>query len=331
MLKSKLTSMDDWALAQPYILMALRAAVSKTTGFSPFELVYGRKFVLPHEAGLLKQDRKDWPLYAKEFMGEVEERLKLLREVALKNSLHAQEEFKEAYDNRYRAVNKPAFQPGDLVLLRELHLPSDAKKKMVPAYKKQVYRIEKTVRADEDCHTYILADAESGVLLRHPYNEFHLKRYTEQDGTIFTKSRMFKMDTVQEEEESDRQDEEPDEESDRQDKEPDEEQVRQEEQTREAENTEDSESVEPEKEEQEQEQQESEEQKPGEEQWYEIDRIISARQSAGRTEYKVRWKGLKETDWIHEDDVTEKAKRIYLATHTKQGKKRKRNKNVDTQ
>ena len=183
--------------------MALRASVSSATGFSAYELAYGRQMVLPHEAGLLAQDKSEWPLYAREYMGEVVDKLALLHEVARKNSLESQEQYKDAYDKRFRAVSKPAYKSGDLVLLRTLQIPSDARRKLVPAYR-GVYRVDRTVRADVDCHTYIITDVQTGKQHPHPINEFHLRRYSKPDDTIFTGESLFrrnKLEGVAEEEE----------------------------------------------------------------------------------------------------------------------------------
>ena len=173
-LRAKLLQEKDWAVALPYVLMALRASVSSATGFSAYELAYGRQMVLPHEAGLLTQDKSEWPLYAREYVGEVVDKLALLHEVARKNSLESQEQYKDAYDKRFTAVSKPAYKSGDLVLLRTLQIPSDARRKLVPAYR-GVYRVDRTVRADVDCHTYIITDVQTGKQHPHPINEFHLK------------------------------------------------------------------------------------------------------------------------------------------------------------
>ena len=204
-LRAKLVQEKDWAIALPYVLMALRASVSSATGFSAYELAYGRKFVLPHEAGLLQQNRTEWPLYAREYVGEVQERIERLNKVARKNSEQAQEQYKDAYDKRFRAVSKPAFKTGELVLLRTLQIPSDARRKLVPAYR-GVYRVDRTVRADVDCHTYIITDMQTGKQHPHPINEYHLRRYSKQDDTMFTNDSMFqrnKLDDVPEESEQD--------------------------------------------------------------------------------------------------------------------------------
>ena len=57
--------------------------------------------------------------------------------------------------------------------------------------------------------------------------------------------------------------------------------------------------------------------------WYEIERIVSAKQVGSKVRYKVKWKGYPETEWVDEEDVTDEAKRKYHLKYTRQGKRRK--------
>ena len=57
--------------------------------------------------------------------------------------------------------------------------------------------------------------------------------------------------------------------------------------------------------------------------WFDVEKVLSAKQVRGRTKYRIRWKGCEKTDWIDEDDLSEEAKRQYHINYTKQGKKRK--------
>ena len=182
--------------------MSTRTAVNEVTGVSPYELVYGRKAILPPEARLIP-DKQNWPLYAQEFLADTEERIEKLREVARKNSQIAQVKDKAAYDKRYRVLRRPAYKSGDLVLMRNLHPPAGAMRKVVPLYRGP-YEVVKTVNNEVDCHTYMLQDHETKKMHPSPMNEFHLRPYIQQDNSKF-KRRIFRhyprLDTVEEQSE----------------------------------------------------------------------------------------------------------------------------------
>ena len=306
-LRAKLQDEADWVLGLPFALMSIRGAVTETTGFSPHEMVYGKQMVLPPEASMVTSDRSSWPLYARDYLNETEERLQVVREIALENSKKTQETQKKAYDKRYRAIGRPAFTPGEVVLLRNLHMPSNALRKVIPNFKGP-YMIDQVVGVPGESHTYYLKDQKTGKLHPHPINEFHLKRYREEDGSGF-KKKMFRSMSLYEINEEMTQEEE---------------ENKQEEEKEEQEGSEGSQVQRPEG---------VDEEKEGtdqsEEEWYEIEKITGAKTVGGRTKYQVKWKGYAILDWVDQDDVTEEAERQYLKSHTKQGKKRKKkHKNV---
>ena len=144
------------------------------------------KIFLPPEANIKRADLTKAPLYVKDYVYGLEERLEKVRKVAMRNSIEAQEVHKKGYDVRYKAIARPAFKPGDLVWMRNLHIPSDALRKVVPAYRGP-FKVESTVRADEDCHTYRLTELLSGKPHVNPINEFHLKPFRIAEGKIFSK------------------------------------------------------------------------------------------------------------------------------------------------
>ncbi|KAL2082452.1 hypothetical protein ACEWY4_022270 [Coilia grayii] len=105
---------SDWDVAMPFLLFALRDAVNDSTGFSPFELVYGHevrgplklmkeKFLEPEAAGNLLQ-----------YVAVFKDRLHSACEVACKNLEGSKEVMKHQYDRK--AVVR-SFSVGDQVLV----------------------------------------------------------------------------------------------------------------------------------------------------------------------------------------------------------------------
>lgn len=104
----------DWDEALPLVLFALRDSIQESTGFSPFELVYG------HEVnGPLRMIKEKWlgredPPSVVKYVSEFKNRLMRAREIAQENLRNSQAEMKSWYDKKARAR---MFQPGDKVLV----------------------------------------------------------------------------------------------------------------------------------------------------------------------------------------------------------------------
>ncbi|XP_063841016.1 uncharacterized protein LOC135089382 [Scylla paramamosain] len=104
----------QWDEAWPLALFALRDSVQESTGFSPFELVYG------HEVnGPLRMVKEKWlgveePHTVVKYVSDFKDRLMRAREIARENLKNSQSEMKGWYDKKARARS---FQPGDKVLV----------------------------------------------------------------------------------------------------------------------------------------------------------------------------------------------------------------------
>ena len=104
----------DWDEALPLVLFALRDSIQESTGFSPFELVYG------HEVnGPLRMIKERWlgredPPNVVKYVSEFKDRLMRAKEIAQDNLRGSQTEMKNWYDKKARART---FQPGDKVLV----------------------------------------------------------------------------------------------------------------------------------------------------------------------------------------------------------------------
>ena len=104
----------DWDEAVPLSLFALRDSVQESTGFSPFELVYG------HEVrGPLRMLKEKWlgsddPPNILRYVSDFKHRSLRAREIAMENLKGAQSKMKGYYDHKAR-VRK--FNVGDKVLV----------------------------------------------------------------------------------------------------------------------------------------------------------------------------------------------------------------------
>ena len=105
----------DWDKLLPYLLFAYREVPQASTGFSPFELLYGRQV-----RGPLDILRESWESSSKSsesvvsYVLTMREKLDRMTELVQENLAKAQKKQKEWYDQNARARE---FQTGDLVLV----------------------------------------------------------------------------------------------------------------------------------------------------------------------------------------------------------------------
>ncbi|KAL8602758.1 hypothetical protein ACOMHN_053159 [Nucella lapillus] len=116
----------DWHRYLPVLLFACRELPSKTTGFSPFKLLFGREVRGP--VALLQEvwtdrealDADVKPVYA--YIFDLQNRMDEVSKVAVENTAKSSRKSKRYFD---RKTKKRTFQPGDEVLVL---LPSSTNK-----------------------------------------------------------------------------------------------------------------------------------------------------------------------------------------------------------
>lgn len=100
----------NWDAILPFVTFAYNTAVQRTTGFSPFYLVYGRSPSLPLDVSLLTAaPALSGTPFSEQFLSRVAD----CRHRARINTNISQEVRKERYDSTHRPVT---FSPGDEVL-----------------------------------------------------------------------------------------------------------------------------------------------------------------------------------------------------------------------
>ena len=117
MLKKTVHTKDEqWDQLLPFILFAYRSAKQETTGYSPFELMYGHKMRTPLEALADEWDGEETvtPVAPFEYIQKVQERLRLVRGLAQGNEKQAKSTQKKWYD---RTATTREFCVGDPVLV----------------------------------------------------------------------------------------------------------------------------------------------------------------------------------------------------------------------
>ena len=113
--KAAMDNVKDWDKFVPYLLFAYREVPQASTGFSPFELVYGRQVRGPLD--ILKES---WEASTKSeesvvsYVLAVQEKLAKMSELVQENMAGAQREQKRWYD---RNARQRQFESGDQVLV----------------------------------------------------------------------------------------------------------------------------------------------------------------------------------------------------------------------
>ena len=106
----------DWSKQLKYALFACRCAPNTDSGFSPFEIIFGR-----HIRGPLELLKDVWETEEKrtmnvcDWVAELQDRLEVVRDVLRDKMKVAKEKQKVEYD---RTTKLRKFEPGDMVLIR---------------------------------------------------------------------------------------------------------------------------------------------------------------------------------------------------------------------
>ena len=140
---------ENWSEILPSVLMGLRFQTNpQTTGFSPYEIVFGRKPVLPIDAQLIPTE--DSPVISAEYVKGLQDRLNLVREIAKTNTMASLQRGKVYHDKKSKT---PQYQQGDLVLIKRKRRYVGLSDKLLPHYERPCY-----IAHCYDNHTYQLVD-----------------------------------------------------------------------------------------------------------------------------------------------------------------------------
>ena len=120
---------DNWDTLLPCALAGYHMAPHSSTGFSPFETLYGRQPVLPLETQL--QIPTTLPPTAKDTLREIQDKMLITQRLARQNILESQRKMKKLYD---KSAHDPNFQIGDIVYMEKHCTQPGFSKKLRPRY-----------------------------------------------------------------------------------------------------------------------------------------------------------------------------------------------------
>ena len=158
---------NDWIKVLPAVLMGLRKSVcTENSQYSPFELVFGKKMLLPLDTELLLPENLNPK--ASVYADKLIKRLKITREIALENTEQAQQRMKTNYDEKARPSE---FKVGDLVYLKQNAVPVGKCRKIYRKWSLHPYYIAQVLKFD----TYKLRSTVTNALLKVPVHKERLK------------------------------------------------------------------------------------------------------------------------------------------------------------
>lgn len=117
----------DWCSWIQFATFAYNTTPHTATKFTPFELVFGRKAVIP--SALSREPEFSYTY--DDYFTELEQRLRVSNKFARENLLRCKEIYKGYYDRNIRPVQ---FEEGDLVLLQNEQQKKGLNKKLCPSW-----------------------------------------------------------------------------------------------------------------------------------------------------------------------------------------------------
>lgn len=149
---------SDWKSAVPTLVHAYNSTIHSSTGYSPHELMYGRKSRLAIDAVLGLKRQTVTGNCPNEYMKKLENNLKRAYEQADKTAKLAGHRYKRNYDKKVRE-NK--LNVGDRVLLKNVGLKG--KQKLANVWGEHVYRVIRQ-RGDEIPVYDVMREDGSGLI-----------------------------------------------------------------------------------------------------------------------------------------------------------------------
>lgn len=146
----------NWDVYLPSVMYAYRSTPQRSSGDSPFYLMYGREPMSPADIGAGVQLRINGPTSVISWRRELVETLRDAHQLALTNIEQSQAEQRAGYDARTREL---AFEPGDPVFIFTPTVATGNTSKLTSKWSGP-YRVVERV----DQHTYRLRDASNRVL-----------------------------------------------------------------------------------------------------------------------------------------------------------------------
>ena len=162
----------NWPSLLPSIMMAFRSSpCSESTQFTPFHLLFGREMNLPVDTSLIPKPTLGQN--ARQYFEELIDKLKISQKIASENLRIAKEKAKLRHDLKAR---EPPFKINDIVLLEKLKTEQGLSRKLSDKFTDPYYIVELGPN-----HTYGLRSCATNKLLPSLMHATRIKLYHEHE------------------------------------------------------------------------------------------------------------------------------------------------------
>ncbi|MEW8544998.1 MAG: transposase family protein, partial [Candidatus Thiodiazotropha sp.] len=169
----------NWPSLLPSIMMAFRSTpCTESTGFSPYQLLFGKEMHLPIDTSLIPKPTLSQNV--RQYFENLIERLKTVKEIAKSNLENAQSKAKATHDTK---AEPPTFQVGDLVMMKlgkvATGLSSKLESKWVGPFR---------IMDIGPNFTYKLKNIQDNKIQKSPINASRLKLYHERQEEVIDRT-----------------------------------------------------------------------------------------------------------------------------------------------
>ena len=160
---------SDWSNIIPAILWSYRASTATSTGFSPFEILYGSKMRTPIDTSIINDVRTSPSVDA--YMQQMLPKIEITREIAKQNIADCNESTQFYYN---RGTAYPTYNIGDKVLLYDPVVKKGVSKKL-----KKRWIGPYVILSEGDGFVYKLKNCQTGKTLHTFVHSNRLKKFND--------------------------------------------------------------------------------------------------------------------------------------------------------
>lgn len=158
---------SNWAELLPAIMLSFRNSVSSSTGYTPFQILFGRQMNLPVDTALIPKE--NLPIDVKEFVDNLNQQLKLMNLIVQANRTGQQIRQKQHHD---RNAKEPTYSLSQQVMLKKENIKQGQCRKLAPKYVGP-YKITEI----GPNYTFKLKNVQTGKEVKSLVNASRLKKY----------------------------------------------------------------------------------------------------------------------------------------------------------
>jgi hypothetical protein len=153
---------QDWKSHIEYLVYAYNAIPHESTGVAPFELMFGRKPILPVDLMFEKETQQAGHVSQTEYIQQLKDRMRTTQEIAKQYADQARVKQKTQFDKKAKATK---LEIGDKVLVKVLAF--DGPHKLADKFEEDIYTVTNIPNMDIPVFEVCSADGKTKLLHRN--------------------------------------------------------------------------------------------------------------------------------------------------------------------